>query len=64
MNTESKVLAIRGIEKDLLNRDASLKYRVPPNTISTWVKNKVKYLKALEDKCKQVSVTNYFAKEK
>lgn len=58
------MLAIRGIEKDLLNKDASLKNRVTPNTISRWVKNKEKYLKALEDKCKQVSITNYFAKEK
>ena len=28
-----------------------LKYGVPPNTISTWIKNKEKYLKALENNC-------------
>ena len=37
--------------KGLSNKDASLKYGVPPNTILTWIKNKEKYLKALKNKC-------------
>ena len=36
------------IKKGLSKRDASLKYGLPKNTISTWVKNKDKYLQALE----------------
>ena len=43
--------ALKDIEKGLSNKDASLKYGVPPNTISTWIKNKEKYLKALENNC-------------
>ena len=40
--------AIKEIEKGLSNKNASLKYDVPKNTILTWVKNKEKYLQALE----------------
>ena len=43
--------ALKDIEKGLPYIDASLKYGVPPNTISTWIKNKEKYLKALENNC-------------
>ena len=43
-----KCNALNDIEKGLSNKDASVKYGVPTNTISTWVKNKEKYLKALE----------------
>ena len=46
-----KCRALKDIEKGLSNKDASLKYGVPPNTISTWIKNKEKYLKALENNC-------------
>ena len=46
-----KCRALKDIEKELSNKDASLKYGVPPNTISTWIKNKEKYLKALENNC-------------
>ena len=46
-----KCMALKDIEKGLSNKDASLKYGVPPNTISTWIKNKEKYLKALENNC-------------
>ena len=46
-----KCKALKDIEKDLSNKDASKKYVVPPNTISTWIKNKEKYFKALEDNC-------------
>ena len=44
-----KCRALKDIEKGLSNNDASLKYGVPPNTISTWIKNKEEYLKALEN---------------
>ena len=37
--------------KDLSNKDACKKYGVLPNTISTWIKNKGKYFKVLEDSC-------------
>ena len=43
--------ALKDIEKGLSNKDASRKYGVPPNAISTWIKNKGKYFKALEDNC-------------
>ena len=46
-----KCTALKDIEKGLSNKDASLKYGVPPNTISTWIKNKEKYLKVLENNC-------------
>ena len=46
-----KCKALKDIEKDLSNKDASKKYGVPPNTILTWIKNKEKYFKALEDNC-------------
>ena len=46
-----KCRALKDIEKGLSNKDASLKYGVPPNTISTWIKNKENYLKALENNC-------------
>ena len=38
-----KCRALKDIEKDLCNKNASKKYGVPPNTISTWIKNKEKY---------------------
>ena len=46
-----KCKALKDIEKGLFNKDISKKYGVPPNTISTWIKNKEKYFKALEDNC-------------
>ena len=46
-----KCKALKDIEKGLSNKDASRKYGVPPNAISTWIKNKGKYFKALEDNC-------------
>ena len=46
-----KFRTLKDIEKGLSNKDASLKYGVPPNSISTWIKNKEKYLKALENNC-------------
>ena len=38
----------RDIEKGFSNKEVAAKYGVPTNTISTWVKNKEKYMKALE----------------
>ena len=46
-----KCRTLKDIEKGLSNKDAFLKYGVPPNSISTWIKNKEKYLKALENNC-------------
>ena len=46
-----KCRALKDNEKGLSNKDASPKYGVRPNTISTWIKNKEKYLKALENNC-------------
>ena len=46
-----KCKALKDIEKDLSNKDASKKYGGPPNIISSWIKNKEKYFKALGDNC-------------
>ena len=46
-----KCRALKDVEKGLSKKDASLKYGVPPNTISTWIKNEEKYLKALDNNC-------------
>ena len=46
-----KCKALKDIEKGLSNKDTSKKYGVSPNTISTWIENKEKYFKALEDNC-------------
>ena len=46
-----KCKALKNIEKGLSNKDASKKYGVLPNKIATWIKNKEKYFKALEDNC-------------
>ena len=48
---KEKCRTLKDIEKGFSNRDASLKYGVPPNTISTRIKNKEKYLQALENNC-------------
>ena len=32
--------ALKDIEKGLSNKTASKKHEVPPNTVSTWIKNK------------------------
>ena len=46
-----KCKAVKDIEKGLSSKHASKKYGFPPNTISTWIRNKEKYFKALEDNC-------------
>ena len=40
---------IRHIEKGMTNREASERFGVPKNTISTWIKNKEKLLAALQE---------------
>ena len=45
---ETKCKVINKKQKGLSNKDAPLKYGVPKNIISTWVKNKEKYFQALE----------------
>ena len=37
------------IEKGMTNKEASDKFGVPKNTISTWIKNKEKSIQALEE---------------
>ena len=46
-----KFNALKDIEKGISNENASKKYGVPPNSISTWIKNKEKYFEVLEDNC-------------
>ena len=46
-----KFNALKDIEKGISNKNASKKYGVPPNSISTWIKNKEKYFEVLEDNC-------------
>ena len=48
INLIDKCNALRDIEKGISNKDVAVKYGVPKNTISTWVKNKEKYFRALE----------------
>ena len=43
-----KCQIIRHIEKGMTNKEASEKFGVPKSTISTWIKNKSKLLKNLE----------------
>ena len=43
-----KCQIIRHIEKGMTNKEASEKFGVPKNTISTWMKNKSKLLENLE----------------
>ena len=43
-----KCKIIKEIEKGMTNKEASEKYGIPKNTISTWMKNKEKLLKGLE----------------
>ena len=47
-NLNEKCKALKDIEKDQSNKYTSKKYGVPPNTISTWIKNKEKYSKLLK----------------
>ena len=37
------------IEKGMRNKEAADKFGVPKNTISTWIKNKENFFKALEE---------------
>ena len=43
-----KCQVIRQIEKGMTNQEASEKFGVPKNTISTWMKNKDKLFEGLE----------------
>ena len=43
-----KFQIIRQIEKGMINKEASEKFGVPKNTISTWMKNKDKLFEGLE----------------
>ena len=46
-----KYKARKDIKKGVFNKDASKKYQVLPNAISTWIKNKEKYFKVFQDNC-------------
>ena len=46
-----KCKALKDIEKVLSNKYASKKYGAPPNTISTWIKNRERDFKALKNNC-------------
>ena len=53
---------IRLIEKGMTNKEASEKFGVPKNTISTWMKNKKKLLEGLEQgssKAKKIRGCDY-----
>ena len=43
-----KCQMIRQIEKGMTNKEASEKFGVPRNTVSTWMKNKDKLFEGLE----------------
>ena len=45
---QEKCQALKDIEEGLPNKDVAIKYGVPKNTISTWIKNKDKILSSLE----------------
>ena len=54
--------ALRDLENSISNKNFAEKYRVPKNTVSTWLKNKEKFFTALEkssNKCKKVRESKY-----
>ena len=48
--TGVKCKALKDLEKGMTNKDVTVKYGVPKNTLSTWVKNKRKVTTSLEKK--------------
>lgn len=57
-----KCKIIKEIEMGMTNKEASEKFGVPKNTISTWMKNKEKLLKGLEQnssESKKIRSCNY-----
>ena len=47
-NLNEKCKVLRYMESGLSKKEVAAKYRVPKNTVSTWVKNKAKLFTALE----------------
>ena len=45
-----KFEALKDLEKRMTNKDVALKYGVPKNTLSSWVKNKYKMTTSFEKK--------------
>ena len=43
-----KYEALKKIERGIAKKDVAALYNVPPNTLSTWIKNKDKIVKAFE----------------
>ena len=57
-----KCKALRDLESGLSNKEVAVKYGIPKNTVSTWVKNKAKLFTALEqcsNKRKKLRESNY-----
>ena len=47
-SVKEKVNALNDLKKGMSNKEVAKKYGVPKNTLSTWVNNKKKVLKAYE----------------
>ena len=45
---KEKYEALKDLEKGLSNKDVAVKYGIPRNTVSTWLKNKEKIVSAFE----------------
>ena len=43
-------MSLKDLEKGMTKKNVAAKYRVPKNTLSTWVKNKRKLTTSLEKK--------------
>ena len=43
-----KYQALKDLEKGMSNKDSGVKYDIPKNTLSIWVKNREKLLDSLE----------------
>ena len=54
-----KCKALKDLKNRLSNKDVATKYGVPPNTVSTWVKNKHKLRASLEEKGNELLTKKY-----
>ena len=45
---KEKYEALKDFEKGVANKDVAVKYGIPRNTVSTWLKNKEKIVSAFE----------------
>jgi len=44
----NKYKALNKLESGIAKKDVAAQYKVPPNTLSTWIKNKDKIVKTFE----------------